>query len=241
MTRQYLSITNIFIALCAVAYFISTQVSDEVLNNYRLFYFESSMFQAIQILTHMFLHGSPTHLLFNMIGLFMFGNTVEKILGKNRYLMFYILCGLGAAAIYLSYNYYLLHSLLEPLIASGVSQIEVFEAFENRRYFSNFPNSKEAGIIFLSPVIGASGVVYGILVAFACLFPNNKIMLIFLPVPIPAKFFVPALLALDVFSEYTGFALFNQNVAHAAHIGGAITGFILFLVMRYQIKKTSRF
>ena len=103
--------------------------------------------------------------------------------------------------------------------------------FANSQYYNLYPTSEDAVRTFQSPVVGASGALYGVLVAFAFLYPNNKIMLIFLPVPVAAKFFVPALLALDILSEFTGFSIFGQNIAHAAHVGGAVTAVILMLTV----------
>ncbi len=129
-------------------------------------------------------------MLFNMLGLWFFGQVLERVWGGARLLAFYVLCGMGAALISQVIDQYLLQQI------SG-------------------------------RMVGASGAIYGILVAFAMLFPNQKIMLIFLPVPIAAKVFVPVLLLIDLAGGLTGFSIFGGNIAHFAHIGGAVVGFIL--------------
>ena len=226
----FLTATNVLILLCVLAFAATESLYSNTRSGFELFYFENSMFQPHQLLTHMFLHGGPTHLFFNMFGLWMFGNTLEKFWGMKKFVTFYLLCGLGAAAFYMTLNYFQFQSATEPLVHAGVAPEKFKAIFEINQYYEGFTTSLEALKIFQSPVKGASGALYGVLVAFAFMFPNNKIRLIFLPVPIAAKFFVPALLALDIFSEFTGFSIFGHNIAHAAHVGGAVTAAILMLV-----------
>ena len=235
-----LTTTNALILICVLAYAAIEGLFSNTQLGFELYYFENSKFQLHQLITHMFLHGSPTHLFFNMFGLWMFGNTLEKIWGVRKFIIFYILCGLGAATFYMTVNYFQFQTATAPLIEAGIASETFKELFQNSRYYQNIPASLDALKIFQSPVVGASGALYGVLVAFAFMFPNNKIMLIFLPVPIAAKFFVPALLALDIFSEFTGFSIFGQNIAHAAHVGGAVTAAILMFVwIKRKPKKTT--
>ena len=234
-----LTATNGLILICVLTYAAIESLYGNTRSGFELYYFENSNFQPYQLLTHMFLHGSPTHLFFNMFGLWMFGNTLEKFWGIKKFITFYILCGLGAAAFYMIVNYFQFQTATAPLLEAGVTAETFKDLFQNSRYYQQFPSSLEALKTFQSPVVGASGALYGVLVAFAFMFPNNKIMLIFLPVPIAAKFFVPALLALDIFSEFTGFSIFGQNIAHAAHIGGAVSAVILMFVWIKRKNKKS--
>ena len=234
--QPLLTATNIIILLCILAYAAKQLIFNQQLTGFELYYTENQKFAPWQLITHMFMHGSPSHLFFNMFGLWMFGNSLEVAWGAKKFLLFYLICGLGAAIFFLMFNYFQFQSAINPMLEAGISLSELNNLFSNSQYLSNFPTSKEAVSIFLSPVVGASGALYGVLVGFAFLFPNHKIMLIFLPVPIAAKFFVPALLALDIFSEFTGFSIFGQNVAHAAHIGGAITALILMLTLMKRRK-----
>ena len=234
--------TNALIATCIAIYFVLNQIHGRGFSGYELFFIDNPNFAPIQFLSHMFLHGSPTHLFFNMFGLWMFGNSVERIWGIKKFLFFYFMCGFGAAFIYLAMNYYQFQVAIAPIIDAGIRLDDLEILFIEGKSASQFPTSQEALITFWSHVVGASGALYGVLVAFAFLFPNHKIMLIFLPVPVAAKFFVPALLAIDVLSEFTGFSIFGQNIAHAAHVGGAITGILLMLsVMKKKPQQTDSF
>lgn len=230
--------TNALIAVCIVIYFALNQIYGNSHSGYELFFIDNPDFSPIQLVSHMFLHGGVSHLLFNMFGLWMFGNTLEKAWGAKKFLIFYFICGLGAACIYMAVNFYQFQSAIAPLLESGLKLDDMKEVFANGQYYRQFPSSEQAVQTFKSPVVGASGALYGVLVAFAFLFPNHKIMLIFLPVPIAAKFFVPALLAIDVLSEFTGFSVFGQNIAHAAHVGGAITALILMLTVMKNKRQT---
>ena len=138
-------------------------------------------FKPWQIISHMFMHGSLTHLFFNMLPLVIFGTTLERVWGSKRFLQYYILCGIGAFFIY---------SLFAP-----------------------------------NPVLGASGAVFGLLLAFGMLFPNTELMLLFPPIPIKAKYFVILYGLLELSMAMSN----NQgdNVAHVAHLGGMVIGYIL--------------
>lgn len=156
-------------------------------------------FKPWQLITYMFLHGGPGHLLSNMFGLFIFGSTLESFMGSKKFLTYYLITGVGAALI----NIAVTHYQLPPL-----SYQEVTFIIENNR----------AGMV------GASGAIFGILVAFGVLFPNVELMLLFFPIPIKAKYFV---ILYGLYELYAGTAGLQQGVAHFAHIGGLITGFIL--------------
>ena len=230
-----LTATNSLVALC-ILIFISGSYSG-LLNEdlLALYYHENPNYQIWQLFSHLFIHGGFFHLFVNMFGLYIFGSIVERHWGAARFLGFYFACGLGAALIYEVINIYEFQAAIEPSLATGVTEqqiIEMFSAIQYRgQYFPGLPGLEEAFLIFAAPVVGASGALYGILVAFACLFPNHKMMLIFLPVPVAAKYFMPVLLGIEVLSGITGFSIFGSNIAHWAHIGGAITGFIIMLLV----------
>jgi hypothetical protein len=160
-------------------------------------------------------------------------------------LIFFFLAGIGAGVIYILVNYFRFNSLYDQLIAGGVSadQISSFlrtdrdvlqTALNNMSSIAPLSDEKlfDFWALFNIPVVGASGAIYGVLVAFGILFPNAKLFLIFLPVPIAAKYFIPALIALDLFSGVTGFSIFGGGVAHFGHVGGAIIGFLLMWYWR---------
>jgi membrane associated rhomboid family serine protease len=219
---------------------LGTGVADRL---FALFYFESPNFRIWQPITHMFMHGDIGHIAFNMIGLWMFGSALEAQWGSKRFLFFYFSAGLGAALIHTLVNYYQVHSGIDTLIGLGMTEAEVWELLRNTAVPGSYREITEMGIehaqnfftSYNTPALGASGAVYGVLVAFGMLYPNTELMLIFLPIPIKAKYFIPGLLLLDLFSGLTGFSLFGQNIANWAHLGGALFGFI----MTYYWKRNS--
>ncbi len=223
---QYLTATNILVAINVVVFFLTGAGSSR--SGLELYFTENPNFSYTQYLSHMFMHGSVNHLLFNMFGLWMFGKWLEKLWGAKRFVIFYLLSGIGAAVIYMFYNEWQFNGAIESVVAnSAVTKDQLLATISKGQYFTQHAASQDAAQIFDMRMVGASGALYGILVAFAWMFPNFKMMLIFLPVPIAAKIFVPALIALDLFSEFTGFTLFGGNVAHLAHVGGAIVGALL--------------
>ena len=173
-------------------------------------------FAPYQIATHMFAHGSMIHILFNMLVLYMFGRTLENVWGPKRFLLFYIICGLGAAALHL-----------------GIQEI----AWQKAEALYTQGNIAQADSVArsLGPALGASGAIMGLLVAFAYLFHNTDLFIMFIPVPIKAKWAVIGYVAFDLFFGLANMS--NDNVARFAHIGGALTGFILVLIWNKNSRK----
>jgi membrane associated rhomboid family serine protease len=151
--------------------------------------FNTPPFQPYQIITHMFTHGSIGHIFFNMFALWMFGKILENVWGSKRFLIFYLISGIGAAVAHLAVEYF------------------------------------QGGIV---PAVGASGAVMGVLVAFAYLFPNTELFILFIPFPIKAKWAVIGYVAIDLFGGIANIS--GDNIAHFAHLGGALTGFVLVLL-----------
>jgi len=201
---------------------------------------ENPEFKFWQLLTHMFMHGGILHLAFNMFALWMFGSAIESIFGSRRFLFFYLTCGLGAAIAQISFLYYSFYSNLDLLLNSGYEQETVLNLLMEGKYNTSWVNILgQEGLMsfntsFLSTMVGASGAIMGVLVAFGMFFPESKLMLIFFPVPVKAKYFIPGIILLDLFSAITGQAIFSpSNTAFIAHLGGAFTG---FLIMYYWKK-----
>ncbi len=188
-------------------------------------------FQYWQFVTSMFMHGGYMHILLNMYGLWAFGSPLEFMWGKGRFLFFYFASGIGAGLIYTLVNYLQFTNLYNELLALGITTDQLQELLKTGQYSLALPASKEQLSqlfdLYHSSAVGASGALYGVLAAFGLLFPNAKLALIFLPVPIPAKYFIPVLIGIDLFSGVTGFSIFGGNVAHFAHVGGALIGFLL--------------
>lgn len=230
-----------------VIFFIASQFIPAMDNLLAMYFFESPSFYVWQPLSHMFMHGGLMHIFFNMFALFSFGTTLEAIWGGRKFLFFYISCGLGAALLHTIVNYYSIYQVYSILAEHGVSKSDFYQSIVLQGgSFSYNPmwlewismdKLQSAVMAFNVPVVGASGAIYGLLVAFAFMFPRAELMLMFIPVPIKAMYFVPAILLLDLYGGMTGgFSLFGGGgaIAHFAHIGGALMG--LFLV--YYWKKT---
>jgi len=191
-----------------------------------LHYYENEKFLISQFITHMFMHGSPSHILFNMFGLWMFGSPLEQMWGRQKFLFFYISCGLGAALLQMLVYYSQIQNLYQVIELNNLSlsDPQLILNYMSERDYSN------AITAFNSVMVGASGAIYGVLVAFAFSFPNSKLMLLFLPFPIKAKFFVPLLILIDLFFGISSFSV--GPIAHFAHVGGAIIGLIMVLYWR---------
>ena len=222
-----------------VIFFLGTFLSfnsEFIYSLFGLFFPENINFKFWQILTHMFMHGNLPHILVNMFALWMFGSSVESILGSKNFLFFYLTCGLGAAVSQLAFLYYNYYVDLEFFVNNGYESAEIIKILNNKSkpeinsLVNNIGIEKVASIFsnFNSTMVGASGAIMGILVAFGMFFPESKLMLLFLPIPIKAKYFIPAIIIMDLFSAITGQAIFSpSNTAYIAHLGGALTGFII--------------
>lgn len=194
---------------------------------------QNPAFGIWQYITHMFMHSQQTfmHILFNMYGLWAFGTPLEQMWGRNKFLFFYFSAGLGAGLIYTLVNYYQFNAVYEQLINIGLSSTDITQLLTTGNYntqildFISEAKLTEFYATYHTPAVGASGAVYGILVAFGMAFPNAKLALIFFPVPISAKYFIPAIILIDLFFGMTNYSI--GSIAHFAHIGGALIGFII--------------
>jgi len=216
-----------------VIFFIGTQLLGETAYKlFSLYYFESPNFQYWQVITHMFMHGGLMHILFNMYALWAFGTPLEMRWGRNKFLFFYFSAGLGAALIHTLYNYYQFHTGFDALAATGVPTSEIWQLLNDTLQPGSYRDIPVLGTelsqsffnAYNVPAVGASGAIYGILVAFGMMFPNTELMLIFFPVPVKAKYFIPGLILMDLFFGISGSPM---GIAHWAHIGGALFGFIM--------------
>jgi membrane associated rhomboid family serine protease len=193
------------------------------------------------------------HIAFNMLGLFMFGSQLEHFWGTKKFLFFYISCGLGACLVHSGINYYEIHSLLDKVSTLGLSHSEMQQilnidyktAFNDEGHLQigsiksimertncsqdQFNVLMKASMKFQSTVVGASGALYGLMVAFTFMFPNIEFLMFPLPIPIKAKYFIPLILVGDLYMGVTGKSIFGgpSGIAHFAHIGGALIGFII--------------
>jgi len=226
-----------------VVVFIATFVLKMGFSDSLALYFpENSNFGYWQFLTHMFVHGGVMHIVFNMYALFAFGTPLEQIWGRNKFLFFYFSAGLGAGLIYTAVNYYQFNGIYDQLINIGLTGTDIQHILDTGTYSQQILSSiskddlSEFYATYHTPAVGASGAVYGVLVAFGMMYPNAKLALIFFPVPIAAKYFIPVMILGDLFFGMTKYSV--GNVAHFAHVGGAIIGFIIaFYWKQNQFKR----
>tara|TARA_R110000850_G_scaffold42454_30_gene108989 strand:- start:1277 stop:2044 length:768 start_codon:yes stop_codon:yes gene_type:complete len=236
--KQLPPVVLALIAINALIFILGQLVPDlgnTILTHCALFFPKNDSFHVGQLVSYMFLHGNFTHILFNMFALASFGAPLTTIWGWQRFLIFYFATGIGAALIYTAANYYQFAGAYEVLLDAGfgadaiASLLDTFKA--DSTLAAKVPRETMETLlgIYHSKAVGASGAIYGILVAFGVMFPNAKLSLIFLPIPIAAKYFIPVLVLLDLFSGITGFSLFGAGIAHFAHVGGAVIGFLIML------------
>ena len=185
---------------------------------FSLHYVGSAYFHPWQFITYMFLHdpSSIFHILFNMFALWVFGSTLENLWGAKRFIIFYLICGLGAAGVHMLALWYDI-SQIEPLYRFGQIPADLFFAQVN------------------VPTMGASGAVMGIFAAFAYTFPNSQMFIFPIPFPVKAKYAMMGLIALDLFG---GFANRSSGVAHFAHVGGALVGILLLVFWNKRNRRT---
>lgn len=243
-----------------IIFFVGSQIIGErAYQLFSLYYPENIHFRFWQPLSSMFMHAKMpnlTHIIFNMVALVSFGSALEHFWGNKRFLFFYISCGLGAALVHIGVNYFQIHSVIDSLSALNLSNgdLKILLNADYRNVFDDnghmiatnvktilekanctqeqFNILQTAISSFQTPAVGASGAIYGLLVAFAFMFPNAELALMFIPVPIKAKYFVPILVGLDLFSGVTGVSIFGAGIAHFAHVGGAVVGFIMMWFWR---------
>lgn len=245
-----LLIVNGLFFLASVVFEYSFQIS--LIKELGLHYWTSPDFEIYQVATHMFMHGGIAHLFFNMFALWMFGVILEQNWGAKRFVFFYVFTALGAAFLHqtvLAIEYYNINSAFDafkdsPTVENLVSTLKAIGADINTTYVDKLKSIYSEGTISASdvasfkyqintlidgklsvPTVGASGAVFGILIAFALYYPNTELYLLFLPIPIKAKYFVGIYAAMELYLGIQNNP--GDNIAHFAHLGGALFGFIL--------------
>lgn len=221
-----------------VLFFIATEIyGDQMYAWFALWFPENPNFQVWQVISHMFMHGGFAHIGFNMFALWMFGGPVEQYLGRNKFLFLYFSAGLGAVLFQLGGLYFNYSPIHNELINMGLTSDQIIQMMTDYKPIEGitqmqFDKLQEAVPIYqntyFSSMVGASGCIMGILAAFGVMNPNAELMLIFLPIPVKAKYFIPGIILLDVISAVTGQSFFSpSNTAYLAHVGGAVVGFIV--------------
>jgi len=261
-TVKILIVINVALLLLT---FLLERTGVDLVRYLGLYYPESEYFMPHQFVTHLFMHGGWTHLFFNMYALWIFGSTLEMAWGQKRFLVYYFVTGLGAAALHTFVNWVEISKMQQA--AAGVLNTltpDTFMAFINDYFLGKVDLNFDAIDSFVSrwdatsnsatfaaqaeeivrsltssamniPTVGASGAIFGVLLAFGMMFPNTQLMLLFPPIPIRAKWFV---IVYGIIELSLGFYNPGSNVAHFAHVGGMIFGFFL---IKYWQKRTTNF
>jgi membrane associated rhomboid family serine protease len=197
------------------------------LYSFALFYPSSPFFQPYQFITHMFMHGGIFHLVFNMYALWMFGKILEKTWGSQRFFLYYFVTGLGAAALYTLVNYFQLSSIQSHINPEILESMKSLLSQELRYSSTDFYINQWYDLINVY-VVGASGAVFGVLLGFGMLFPNTVLQLLFPPVRLKVKYFVMIYGAIELYLAINNPV--GGGIAHTAHLGGMIFGFILIKI-----------
>lgn len=221
-----------------IIFFIGSQLVPVSYEYLAMFFPENPSFRVWQPITHMFMHGGIMHIAFNMFALVSFGSALEHFWGGKKFLFFYISCGLGSALLHTAVNYYFFQDTISTLTANGFNKSDILNLLSqgkiDTRWQTLVSTAQFEGFTsaYIGTVVGASGAIYGLLTAFAFMFPNAELAMMFIPIPIKAKYFVPGLLLIDLFLGVKGTSLFGgggTGIAHFAHVGGAIAGFLMML------------
>ena len=221
--RNMPPVTKNLIAICVIVFVagLVPQIGNNLMKYCALHFYDASNFNLAQLVTYMFMHGNFPHIFFNMFTLFMFGITLEYVMGSRRFLTYYMVCGIGAAVI----QQIVWALTLPDMITQELASLNRMP-FEQMANIMALDSSILARNLEMFSTVGASGAVYGVLLAFGMLFPNRPLYLMFLPVPIKAKWMVFIWGGMELL---LGMSSASDGIAHFAHLGGMIFGFILMI------------
>ena len=231
MINQIPPITRNLIIINVVVFALTYLLNSEMMYRYlAAFYPFSPFFHSWQIITHMFMHGNFMHILFNMLTLYSFGPVLERILGDRKYLILYFVSGLGAFFLFNLWNFIEVEQIKTSLQSFGFDlngymsgesvsfQGSAQAVSEQRQLVSDLQS------IITVPMVGASGAIFGVIAAYAILFPDAEIMIMFIPIPVKVKYVLPVVVIGSVILGVTGNV---GGIAHLAHVGGALVGILL--------------
>ena len=204
-------VTKNLIIVNVIVFLASLLNENFMIGTFALFYPTSQYFHWWQVVTHMFMHGGFWHIFFNMYTLLIFGCVVERIIGSKKFLLFYFICGLGAVALHLGVEYLQMQSYMQGAALGNATAIQNIAMIKN------------------TPTVGASGAIYGVLMGYAMLFPESRMTLLFPPVTLSAKWMVAIFAAIELFTGVTGI---SAGIAHFAHLGGMLIGWLMILSWR---------
>ena len=231
VTKNLIAI-NILMAVAS--YVLAERFGIDLKDYLGLHFFMSENFMPHQLVTYMFMHGGLSHVFFNMFALFMFGRTLETVWGAKRFIIYYLVAGVGAALVQEAVGAARFFPLAAGIPPSEAAMV-VEEGYAILQQHMNYADPVLAAFnnVLNLPTVGASGAVYAILLGFGMLFPNDRIFIFPLPVPIKAKYFVIGYALIEFFLGTVGSP---DGVAHFAHLGGMLFGFILIIYWRKKRK-----
>jgi len=217
------------IAVFILSMIIEATMNIDVARVIGLYFYKSDLFHPYQVITHMFMHGGLMHLVFNMYALWMFGQVVERVWGAKKFLIYYFITGLGAVFLHTFVNYLQFQSITSGMSNETVQMVlnEGANIISQNKNWTD-PDVGALNLLMHIPTVGASGAIFGLLLAFGMLFPNMRLQLMFIPIPIKAKFFVMGYGAIELYMGVQNAA--GDNIAHFAHLGGMLFGFILIKI-----------
>ena len=219
-----LLIINGLLFLATVSFEMSLGI--DLTNMLGLHYFESELFEPYQLVSYMFMHGGISHLFFNMFAVWMFGSQIENAWGPKRFLVYYLITGIGASLLHYGIVYFEIMNLESMMTPSAIEYVMKGGAdliVSGRNYVD--PNMGKLNALYNTGLVGASGSLFGVLLAFGMLFPNTSLYMMFIPVPIKAKYFVAGYGVLELINGIQQRP--GDNVAHFAHLGGMLFGYLL--------------
>ena len=234
VVKNLLIINGIFFA----AKYILTSVNLTYLLG--VFYFDSELFKPWQLITYMFMHGNFMHIFFNMFALFTFGGVIESRWGAKRFIQFYLITAIGAVALQMGVQAYEVYHITGSAVNNAITDLSINDGYLQANIQIPGLTQEQANTllgIYGGPMVGASGAIFGLLVAFGMLYPNAELYILFIPVPVKAKYIIPVYIVMEL---SLGVAqLPGDSIAHYAHLGGALLGFIL--VKLWKDKDNNRF
>lgn len=219
------------ILIINVICFLGTAILPNANRLLGVYYPDSTFFEVWQPITYMFMHGGFSHLFFNMFALVMFGPIIERMFGSKRFLNYYLITALGALVLQYGVQAFEVYSITNTIRAQQYLDYD----FVAGTVVTSLPLSREdfdtISSIYHTPMVGASGAIFGLLLAFAYFYPNMPLFLMFIPVPIKAKYFVGAYILIEI---YLGFNHSGSSIAHLAHVGGALFGYLMIKFWGYR-------
>lgn len=244
MFRQLTPVTKAIIILNALVFLLTFIINEELMYHLAAYFPLSESFKFWQIITHMFVHGGWMHLLFNMFTLLSFGPVLEKVLGEKKFLWFYFACGLGSFVVFNVWNFFEIQQLTSSIQENNINPAQIYSKsniFELSQSYFNSLQGDEKSLMqsLITPMVGASGAIFGVVAAFSLLFPNAELIFMFIPFPIKAKYLFPLIVVGSLFlgiRQYDG-----DNVAHFAHLGGALIGALWILQWKKKNNRMNRF